>query len=65
VKLNNILKNQRGAIESIIVTLLLILMGIGLVASLNSWLIDTTKSIVKDANKTLQKIIDEDKNADE
>jgi len=45
--------------DSIIVTLLLILVGVGLVASLATWLKTETDVIKNDANITLQKIIDE------
>jgi magnesium-transporting ATPase (P-type) len=53
------IKNQKGAMDTIIVSLLLVLVGIGLVATLTSWLSTQTEAIKNDANITMQQIIDE------
>ena len=53
------IKNQNGAMDSILVTLLLIVMGISAVSVLSNWLFDATIILKNDANTTLQKIIDE------
>ena len=53
------LKNNKGAMDSILVTLLLIIIGIGAVSGLSIWLSDATKTITKEANATLEKIISE------
>jgi hypothetical protein len=53
------LKNQKGSMDTIIVSLLLVLAGITLVASLTGWLSTQTDSIKDSADSTLQKIIDE------
>ena len=53
------LKSEKGAMDSILVTLLLILIGIAGITSLSSWLTTQTTSLKNDANTTLNKIIDE------
>ena len=57
--LKRILKNSRGAMDSILVSLLLVIIGVGVVASLSDWLSDKTTEIQQEANRSLEKIISE------
>jgi hypothetical protein len=51
------LKNNRGSMDTIIVTLLLILVGIGAVAGFSSWMSTQTDALKNDANSTIHAIM--------
>jgi len=53
------LKSSRGAMDSILVSFMLIIIGVGVIGSLASWLTTETNAIKNDANITLEKIIKE------
>ncbi len=53
------LTNEKGAMDTIIVTLLLVLVGIGAVAGFASWMETQTTKLKDDANITLHNIMDE------
>jgi hypothetical protein len=50
------LKSEKGAMDKILVTLLLIIIGIGAVVGLGSWMGSMTDDIKSDANSTVQTI---------
>ena len=54
-----ILKDQKGAMDQILVTLLLIIVGIGAVATLSTWMTTQTDALKTDANTTMQNIMNE------
>ena len=52
-------KSQKGAMDQILVTLLLIIVGIGAVATLSTWMTTQTDALKNDANTTMQNIMNE------
>ena len=52
-------KNEKGAMDTILVTLLLIIVGIGAVAGFTSWMTTQTDAMKNDANTTIQNIMSE------
>ena len=52
-------KSQKGAMDKILVTLLLVIIGIGAVATLSSWMTTQTESLTNDANTTISNIMSE------
>jgi len=54
-----IIKNEKGAMDSILVTLLLVIVGIGAVAGFSSWMSTQTDAIKNDANTTIHAIMAE------
>ena len=53
------LKSNKGAMDTIIVTLLLILVGIGAVVGFATWMETQTTRLKNDANTTIHNIINE------
>ncbi|MCK5110288.1 MAG: hypothetical protein KAQ94_02120 [Arcobacteraceae bacterium] len=47
------LKSEKGAMDKILVTLLLVIVGIGAVVGLSTWMTSTTQDLKDDANTTL------------
>ncbi len=52
------LKSEKGAMDSILVTLLLIIIAIGAVVGIKTWMTNSKDQLVKDANQTLYKVYD-------
>ena len=52
-------KNQKGAMDQILVTLLLIIVGIGAVVTLSNWMTTQTEALTNDANTTINNIMNE------
>ena len=50
------LKNQKGAMDSILVTLLLVIIGIGAVVGLSSWMNSSKDTLISDANTSLEAV---------
>ena len=50
------LKNQKGAMDSILVTLLLVIIGIGAVVGLSSWMNSSKDTLISDANTSLNAV---------
>ena len=50
-------KNETGAMDSILVTLLLIVVGLGVVATLASWMTSQTTALKNDLNSSVHKMI--------
>ena len=50
---------SKGAMDSILVSLLLIIIGLGVVASLSTWLFTQTSAVKSEAESTLQAVINE------
>ena len=48
------LKSEKGAMDSILVTLLLVIIGIGAVVGLSTWLGNQSDAMTADANTTIQ-----------
>ena len=48
------LKSEKGAMDKILVTLLLVIVGIGAVVGLSTWLGDQSDAMTDDANTTIQ-----------
>ena len=53
------LHDNKGAMDTILVSLLLVIVGIGIVATFSSWMTEQTTALKNDANCTIQQIIDE------
>ncbi|MEA3228645.1 MAG: hypothetical protein U9P38_06220 [Campylobacterota bacterium] len=53
------LKNETGSMDTIIVTLLLVLVGIGAIAGFAGWMETQTDALKNDANITLHNIMNE------
>ena len=53
------LKNEKGSMDTVLVTLLLILVGLGAMAGFASWMETQTTSLKNDANITLHNIMNE------
>ncbi len=54
------LKSQKGAMDKIIVTLLLVMIGVGAAAGLNTWVSQKTDEVKKQANTKIDKVIKEE-----
>ena len=52
------LKSDKGAMDKILVTLLLVIVGIGAVVGLSGWLGGQSDAMTKDANKTISKMLE-------
>ena len=50
------LKSQKGAMDSILVTLLLVIIGIGAVVGLSSWMNSSKDTLISDANTSLEAV---------
>ena len=48
------LKSEKGAMDKILVTLLLVIIGIGAVVGLSTWLGEQSDAMTADANTTIQ-----------
>ncbi len=48
------LKSEKGAMDKILVTLLLVIVGIGAVVGLSTWLGNQSDAMTNDANTTIQ-----------
>jgi len=57
--LNKKIKNEKGAMDTILVTLLLIIVGIGAMAGFASWMETQTTALKNDANTTIHNIMSE------
>ncbi len=53
------LQNEKGAMDTILVTLLLIIVGIGAVAGFSTWMGTQTDALKNDANRTIHNIMNE------
>ncbi|WP_320035946.1 hypothetical protein [Halarcobacter sp.] len=51
------LKSEKGAMDKILVTLLLVIVGVGAVVGLNSWVQKQTNSVQKSANSAIDNAI--------
>lgn len=47
------LKSQKGAMDTILVTLLLVVVGIGAIVGLSTWVTDSADALKSDANTSL------------
>ena len=50
------LKSEKGAMDSILVTLLLVIIGIGAVVGLSSWMNSSKDTLISDANTSLNTV---------
>jgi hypothetical protein len=50
------IKNEKGAMDKILVTLLLVIVGIGAVVGLNTWVGTQTDTMTTDANTTINNL---------
>ena len=50
------LSSEKGAMDSILVTLLLVIIGIGAVVGLSSWMSDSKDTLIGDANTSLEAV---------
>ena len=48
------LKSEKGAMDKILVTLLLVIIGIGAVVGLSTWMGEQSDAMTADANTTIQ-----------
>ena len=55
------LKNEKGAMDSILVTLLLVIIGIGAVVGLSTWMNSAKDNLISDANTSLESVRTENK----
>lgn len=53
------LKSEKGSMDSVLVTLLLIIVGLVVVGSLASWMSSQKTALKNDINSTLHKIVTE------
>ncbi|WP_321469023.1 hypothetical protein [Halarcobacter sp.] len=51
------LKSEKGAMDKILVTLLLVIVGVGAVVGLNEWITDQSNSVQDEAGKSITKAI--------
>ncbi len=54
------LKSQKGAMDKIIVTFLLVMMGVGGAAGLNTWMTQKVKDVKDKANTKINTVIKEE-----
>ena len=52
------LKSEKGAMDSILVTLLLIIIAIGAVVGIKTWMTNSSSALLHDANQTLSAVSD-------
>jgi hypothetical protein len=50
------LRSEKGAMDKILVTLLLVIVGIGAVVGLNTWVGNQTDTMTTDANTTINNL---------
>jgi len=50
------LKSEKGAMDSILVTLLLIIIAVGAVVGIKSWIGTSKDKLIQDANTTLNQV---------
>lgn len=50
------LKSEKGAMDSILVTLLLVIIGIGAVVGLSTWMNESKDNLIGDANTSLESV---------
>ena len=51
------LSSEKGAMDKILVTLLLVIVGIGAVVGLSSWMTTQSDAITSDANSTIDGVL--------
>ncbi|MEA3384046.1 MAG: hypothetical protein U9Q20_05160 [Campylobacterota bacterium] len=57
--LNRRVKSEKGAMDTILVSLMLIVVGIGIVATFASWMSSQINTLKNDANTTINNMISE------
>ncbi|WP_321313969.1 hypothetical protein [Halarcobacter sp.] len=53
------LKSEKGAMDKILVTLLLVIVGVGAVVGLNQWITDESAGVQDSAGQAIQGAIDD------